>query len=50
MPAGLFDGEEEFVFDHQVVIDTKPSYYQFANKAKELTEAEVFAQFAPQDN
>lgn len=45
LPAGLFDLDEELNFDHQVFIDKKPLYYHFANDTKNLTEAEVFAQF-----
>ena len=45
MPVGLFDGDVEFVFDHQVFIDEKPSYYCFSNETKNMTGAEVFAQF-----
>lgn len=48
IPAGLFDQPVDFVFDHQVFIDAKPSYYEFANQTHMLTEAEIFAQFAPQ--
>ncbi len=49
VPVGLFDGEKEFVFDHQIFIDRKPAYYSFANETKNKTEAEVFAQYAPVD-
>ena len=48
MPAGLFDvAPGDLVFDHQVFIDNKPDYYSFANETKNLTEAEVFAMYAP---
>ncbi|GJD19128.1 Glutathione-dependent formaldehyde-activating, GFA [Rivularia sp. IAM M-261] len=47
MPAGIFDGSEGLVFDHQVFIDEKPDYYSFANETKNMTGAELFAQFAP---
>jgi hypothetical protein len=47
MPVGLFDNPEGLIFDHQVFIDEKPEYYSFANKTKNLTGAELFAQFAP---
>lgn len=40
--AGLFDNDENFVFDHQVFIDKKPAFYRFANETKDHTEAEVF--------
>ncbi len=49
MPVGLFD-LQGLVFDHQVFIDSKPAYYAFANKTKEMTGAEVFAQYAPADH
>lgn len=47
MPAGLFDSSEGLVLDHQVFIDEKPKYYSFANETKNMTGAELFAQFAP---
>lgn len=47
-PAGLFE-DATFVFDHQVFIDEKPSYYGFENKTQNLTGAEVFEMFAPKD-
>ena len=47
MPAGLFDDTDVFVFDHQVFIDKKPSYYAFADETSDMTEAEVFAKYAP---
>ena len=43
-PAGLFDGSQ-VEFDHQIFIDEKPAYYDFANNTKNMTGAEVFAQF-----
>ena len=46
IPVGLFDNCEGLVFDHQVFIDEKPEYYCFANSTKNLTGAELFAQFA----
>jgi len=47
MPVGLFDHLDEVVLDHQIFIDKKPSYYDFANETKNMTEAEVFAMYAP---
>ena len=47
MSAGLFDNEEAFVFDNQVFIDEKPSYYCFSNETENMTGAEVFAKYAP---
>ena len=45
IPAGLFDDQELFVFDNQVFIDKKPSFYSFANKTNDMTEAEVFEKY-----
>lgn len=47
MPAGLFAEDDGLVFDHQVFIDEKPGYYAFANETKDMTGAELFAQYAP---
>ena len=47
VPAGLLDGSDDLVFDHQVFIDRKPPYYSFANQTQDMTEAEVFEKFAP---
>ncbi len=50
MPAGLFDDQDGFVFDHQVFIDNKPGFYSFANKTDDMTEAEVVAKYVtPQE-
>jgi len=46
MPAGLFDDKEKLVMDHQIFIDEKPDYYDFANQTKNMTAAEVMAMFA----
>lgn len=35
-----------FEFEHQIFIDKKPSYYSFANKTINMTEAEVFAMYS----
>ena len=43
LPAGILDIEVELDFDHQVFIDEKPQYYNFANKTKDMTGAELFA-------
>ena len=45
VPAGLFGGDATVNFDHQVFIDEKPSYYDFANETNDMTGAEVFAKF-----
>lgn len=47
IPAGLFDNQKDFSFDLQVFVDKKPSFYSFANKTKEMTEAEVIEMFGP---
>ena len=47
MSAGLFDNNSQFVFDHQVFIDEKPSFYEFSNDTENMTGAEVFAKYAP---
>ncbi|WMN60590.1 GFA family protein [Pseudoalteromonas xiamenensis] len=46
LPAGLFAEEGELTFDHQIFIDEKPTYYDFANETKTMTGKEVFEQFA----
>lgn len=43
---GLFDKELPFNFDHQIFIDEKPSYYQFANQTKNMTGEEVFSAYS----
>lgn len=47
VPAGLFAEKEKHEFDHQVFIDHKPAYYDFANETENMTGAEVFAKYAP---
>ncbi len=47
MPVGLFDEDEQIVFQDQIFIDEKPSFYDFANKTNNMTGAEVFAKYAP---
>jgi hypothetical protein len=50
IPAGLFENSDDFIFDHQVFVDNKPRYYDFANHTKNMTEAEVFAEFGASDD
>ena len=45
MSAGFFNLDAELNFDHQVFIDEKPAYYCFSNDTKNMTGAEVFAQY-----
>ena len=47
VPVGLFDDQEPFVFDSQVFIDKKPSFYSFANQTNDMTEAEIFEIYGP---
>jgi len=45
--AGLLDDQSQLALSLQVFVDRKPPFYGFAQKTKELTEAEVFAMYAP---
>ena len=45
IPVGVFDDTEGLVFDHQVFIDEKPSFYRFAEETHDMTGAEIFAKF-----
>jgi hypothetical protein len=47
VPVGLFDNQEGLVFECQVFIDRKPSFYSFSNKTKNLTEAEIVEMHSP---
>ena len=47
IPVGLFENGSAFVFDHQVFIDDKPAFYNFANETYNMTGEEVFAKYAP---
>lgn len=47
VPVGLFDDQESFVFDNQVFIDKKPSFYSFANQTNDVTAAEIFEMYGP---
>ena len=47
IPVGLLDEGEGWVFDEQIFIDEKPAFYSFSNETKNLTGAEVFAQYLP---
>lgn len=40
--VGLFDDQENFVFESQVFIDKKPSFYSFSNRTNDMTEKEIF--------
>jgi hypothetical protein len=47
LSVGLFQDGPEFSFSEQIFIDRKPSSYSFSNNTENLTEAEVFAKYAP---
>lgn len=47
IPAGLFDEQSGFQMTHQIFIDKKPAHYNFSNETENMTEAEVFAKYAP---
>jgi len=49
LPAGLLKIEEQYNFSHQIFIDEKPEYYDFANKTKNMTGAELFSHFNAQE-
>ncbi len=42
-----FDDPSQFQFTGQIFVDYKPDNYTFANETRMMTEAEVFAKFAP---
>ena len=44
LSGGLFSSVD-FNFDHQVFIDDKPDYYDFANKTRNMTGDELVAEF-----
>ena len=48
VPVGLFEDDDELVFDTQVFIDERPAFYEFANKTKNLTGEEIFKMFGGQ--
>jgi hypothetical protein len=45
LQVGTFESDAGFVLDQQIFIDEKPDFYQFANKTRDMTAAEVFAQY-----
>lgn len=47
VPLGILENFEEFKFNLQIYIDSKPHNYDFSNQTKMMTEAEVIAMFAP---
>lgn len=49
VPVGLFNSHVDYKFTHQIFIDSKPDYYQFANDTTNMTEAEVLAHFGMEE-
>lgn len=47
LAAGTFDRQDKFVMTNQIFIDQKPDFYDFAQETRTMTQAEVFALFAP---
>ncbi len=47
-PCAL-DDQSGLKFTCQVFIDEKPDWYAFANETRNMTGAELFAMFAPED-
>jgi hypothetical protein len=45
--AGLFDDQSKLRMSLKVFTDHKPAFYDFANRTKTMTGAEVMALFAP---
>ena len=45
VPIGLFEDDEQLEFRHQVFVDERPSYYEFSNRTKNMTGAELIAKF-----
>lgn len=50
IPSELFDPNSKLHFGHQIFIEEKPSYYTFSNDTKNMTGAEVFAQFSADES
>lgn len=48
IPIGLFEHSDQWLFSEQIFIDQKPSFYSFAEDTKNLTGAQVFAQYSGQ--
>lgn len=46
IPAGVFDGDTRWQLVEQIFIDEKPDFYSLAEKTRNLTGAEAFAQFS----
>jgi hypothetical protein len=42
---GIFNNQDNLIFEKQVFIDRKPSFYCFSNKTNDVTEAEMFEMY-----
>lgn len=42
---GILENQNDYEFTVQIFVDHQPKCYEFANKTKMMTEAEVFAAF-----
>ena len=47
IPAGLIKENSQFVLDHEIFIDDKPSFYSFSQETEKFTGEQVAAMFAP---
>ncbi|QIB65587.1 GFA family protein [Kineobactrum salinum] len=45
IPVGLFEDGDRWKLTEQIFVDQKPPFYSFAEKTKDLTGEEVFAQY-----
>lgn len=45
LSAGLLDDQTGFTFDHQVFVDERPDYYEFAFQTHDMTGPEVIATY-----
>lgn len=50
IPVGLFKENDGMALSHQIFIDSKPAYYNFAEKTACMTGAEVFAALSGESN
>ena len=49
IPVGIFGSDENLVFNSQVFIDEKPSFYSFSNKTHDMTGVEILAKYGSPD-
>ncbi|WNZ55854.1 GFA family protein [Microbulbifer sp. EKSA008] len=46
VPAGIFDLPAETTMTHQIFIDEKPDYYEFANDTQKITGLEIVTEYS----